>query len=264
MVSVKKLRRGWLRRSILFTLLGGATFVSAWMLWRYHGPAPEREIFQGITYGCERLPETPQSGGLFHWIRADLNVPGVSLYATPIDPDAMAQGYQYKLKHTSTAVAENGLAAAVNGTMFNSDSSWIRLPGDLANSSETIVADHQVNHVDPNSYLMWWDDQSNGRLERWKPPPAASLMAAKWGIAAQEHLLWADEHAQSSAVDQRTIIAMDPGKKLVWIACFDKASFNFIAYFMERRARRESSQWMVALQWQWRSAVMLGTSGPAR
>ena len=38
--------------------------------------------------------------------------------------------------------------------------------------------------------------------------------------------------------DQRTIIAADPQKKLVWIACFDKASYRFISYYMERRGAK--------------------------
>jgi hypothetical protein len=209
--------------------------ISAWLLWRYHGPTPAVEIFQGITYGCERLPETPQSGGLFHWVRADLNVQGVSLFITPEDPDALAQGFEYKLKHTSTAVADYHLAAAVNGTLFASDSSYIRLPGDLAKSSETIVANHVVNHIDPNSYLMWWSDNSTAHLERWKPPPPLSVAAAKWGISGQQTLLLAGDHALNSGVDHRTAIAANAQKKLVWICCFDKASYNFISYFLEAR-----------------------------
>jgi hypothetical protein len=228
-------QRKWLLRFFLFGIVVPVVCVAAWLLYRYHGPAPEREIFQGITYGCERLPDTPQSGGLFHWVRADLSVPGVGFYITPRDPDALSQGFEYKLKHTSTSVADNHLAVAVNGTLFASDSTFIRLPGDLANSSETLVADHVVNHIDPNSYLMWWDDDSMGHLEHWKPPPPGALAAAKWGIGGQQDLLRAGEHAQNSDTEQRTIIAANPEKKLVWLCCFDKASFHFISYFLEAR-----------------------------
>jgi hypothetical protein len=237
-MAQRKSRFRRIRRIVLFGLSSAIVLVGGWLLWRYHGPAPEREIFQGITYGCERLPDTAESGGLYHWVRADLNAPGVSLYVTPKDADAVARGFEYKLKHTSTAVAENHLAAAVNGTLFASDSSWVRLPGDLANSSETVVADHAVNHVDPNSYLMWWDDQMLGHLERWKPPPPASLAAAKWAISGQEPVLRANDHSADLQADQRTVIAADPEKKLVWIACFDKASFRFIAQFMEARGAK--------------------------
>src|ERR1019366_10290261 len=61
-------------------------------LWTYHGPFPPTEIYRGITYSCRHLPEGPQSGGLLHMVRADLNVPGVSLYVTPMDPEALMHG----------------------------------------------------------------------------------------------------------------------------------------------------------------------------
>jgi len=108
-------------------------------------------------------------------------VPGVSLYTTPLDPAAQAQGFEYKLQHTSTFVSQSGLAAAVNGTLFSSASELIRLPGDLAISSETVVSNHVVNHVDPNTYLLWWDDQNNAHLEQ-KPPGEAVLAKARWAI----------------------------------------------------------------------------------
>ncbi len=230
--------RRWLLWLFLLGVVAPALGLEGLLLWEYHGPAAATPIFQGITYGCEVLPETPQSGGLFHWVRADLNVPGVSLFVTPKDPEAMASGFEYRLKYTSTAVTEDNLAAAVNGTLFVSSSHGVRLPGDLANSCETTVADHVANHVDPNSYLMWWDDDRIGHLEHWKPPPTASLLAAKWGISGQEWLLWGPERAANTLADERTVIAIDPVRKLVWICCFDKASYNFISIFLKARGAK--------------------------
>ena len=109
MIARRKGKR--VRKLLLVGLVCPAVCAGAWLLWRYHGPAPAREIFQGITYGCERLPETAESGGLYHWVRADLNVPGVSLYATPKDPEAMANGFEYRLQYVSSVVADNHLAA---------------------------------------------------------------------------------------------------------------------------------------------------------
>ena len=67
------------RRFFLIAFVVITIPLAAWAIWRYHGPAPEREIFRGIRYSCERLPDTPESGGLLYLIRADLSVPGVSL-----------------------------------------------------------------------------------------------------------------------------------------------------------------------------------------
>ena len=55
------------------------------------------EIFEGITYGCERLKPSDEGSGYVYWARIDLKVPGIDLYVTPKDPTAVAQGWQYRL-----------------------------------------------------------------------------------------------------------------------------------------------------------------------
>jgi hypothetical protein len=228
----KRLLRGFGLLSLLLAVTGGG-----WAAWRYHGPAPETPIYQGLVYGCETLPDTPESGGLVHWVRADLNVPGVSIYITPKDPEAVSQGFEYKLAHTSTQVADAHLAAGVNGAMFGSKSTFIRLPGDLASSFETAVADHEVNHVNADTYLLWWDAGKIAHLEQAKPPGAAVLKAAVWGIGGQTAMMtdgrinpWA-----GNGTDRRTMIAADPVHRLVWIACFDKASGMFATNFVRQK-----------------------------
>src|SRR5580693_8950741 len=116
------------RRRFVGILLTIAAIAGARFLRTYHGPQEPTEIYRGIVYSCRRLPETPQSGGLLHLVRADLNVPGVGIYITPLDSDALAHGQRYRLKYTTSVVKEQSLAAAVNGTLFNSDSTLIRIP----------------------------------------------------------------------------------------------------------------------------------------
>src|SRR5215469_1740301 len=106
------------------------------------------EIFEGITYGCKRLDTTEEGSGLVHWVSINLATPGIELYVTPLDPVAVAQGWQYRLRRVGDVVDEEKLAVAVNGTLFESDSGWRpRMAGDLANSVETVVADHVASHV---------------------------------------------------------------------------------------------------------------------
>jgi hypothetical protein len=220
-----------------FIALVAAITAGGWTVWRYHGPMPETPIYTGLVYGCEPLPDTPESGGLVHWVRADLNAPGVSIYVTPKDADATSQGCEYKLSHTSAQVADAHLAAAVNGTLFDSKSWYIRLPGDLATSNETVIADHVVNHIHAHSYLMWWDANKVAHLETTKPPGTAALASAVWGISGQTTTLVDGKVSQfaGTAADKRTMIAADPAGRLVWIACFDKASGRFAAEFLRRK-----------------------------
>ena len=118
------------------------------------------EIFEGITYGCERLEPSEEGSGFVHWVRIDLTAPGIELYVTPMDPTAVSQGWQYRLRRVGDVVDREHLAVAINATLFTSNSSWRpRMSGDLANGVETVVADHVVSHVWEHTYLLWFDDR---------------------------------------------------------------------------------------------------------
>src|SRR6185312_4229900 len=104
--------------------------------WERCAPQP-REIFSGITYGCERLERTAEGYGVLHWMRVELGAPGIELYVTPLDPSAVASGSQYRLRWIDNVMKDERLAVAINGALFNSKYGWRpRLPGDLANGVE--------------------------------------------------------------------------------------------------------------------------------
>src|SRR5260370_24654808 len=110
--------------------------------WERCAPQP-REIFSGVTYGCERLERTEQGQGILHWVRVELAAPGIELYVTALDPSALEHGFQYRLRWIDDVVRNERLAVAINGTLFTSKPTWRpRLPGDLANGVETGVSDH--------------------------------------------------------------------------------------------------------------------------
>jgi hypothetical protein len=230
--TIKRRRRGW--RAVRIGVIAIGLLVTAYAGWRYHGPASPVDIANGVVYSCTELPTTSESRGLLHLVRADLNVPGVELFITPTDDDAKSRGWEYRLQYVSNVVRQQHLTAAVNGSMFYSDSSWIRRAGDLARSTETVVADHVVNHVDPNTYLLWWDDDRMAHLETIKPPTAAVLAKAKWAIGGQMPALFDGKPSAwaPTNVDGRTVVAADPGRRLVWIAVFDKASYRYAAQRM--------------------------------
>ena len=184
------------------------------------------EIFEGITYGCERLEPSEEGSGFIHWVRVDLTAPGIELYVTPKDPTAVSQGWQYHLRRIGGVVDREHLAVAINGTLFTSNSGWPQLSGDLANGVETVVADHVVSHVWEHTYLLWFDDQLTPHLRPSKPPTAAELAMAKWGIGGQAVWLWDGKVWPDSdrGRDSRTAIAIDRPRKLLFLAVGDNIS----------------------------------------
>jgi len=182
------------------------------------------EIFEGITYGCERLEPSEEGSGSVYWLRIDLKVPGIDLYVTPKDPTAVAWGWQYRLRWVGSVVDSEHLAVAVNGTLFWSSNSWWRpwMQGDLANSKEPLVADHVLSHMWDDAYLLWFDDQLTPHLRPSKPLIMADVATAKWGIGGQDLWLrdgsvWSGD-SRCLSPDARTAVAVDVPGKLLFLA----------------------------------------------
>lgn len=94
------------------------------------------------------------------------------------------------------------------------------MAGDLARGGETVVADHVVSHISQHTYLLWFDDRLAPHLSRSRPPTAAELARAKWGIGGQAVWLWGDKVWPGSdrRPDSRTAVAIDPERKLLFLA----------------------------------------------
>ncbi len=187
------------------------------------GMSAATEIFEGITYGCERLQPSEEGSGSVYWVRIDLKVPGIDLYVTPKDATAVAQGWQYRLRWVGNVVDREHLAVAINGTLFWSNSRWRPwMPGDVANSKEPLVADHVLSHMWDDAYLLWFDDQLTPHLRPSKPLTAADVAMAKWGIGGQDLWLrnggvWSGD-SRCRSRDARTAVAVDVPRKLLFLA----------------------------------------------
>jgi hypothetical protein len=195
--------------------------------WDCYGTEAGSEIFQGVTYGCRQLNPTQEGRGAIHWVRIDLTAPGIELYTTPLDATAIARGWQYRLRRIKDVLSQQKLAVAINGTLFTSDSNRVmRMSGDFARGVETIVANYVVSHVSEHTYLLWFDDALVPHLRRAKPPTAAELAAAKWGIGGQGVWLWEGQVWPGSdrSPDSRTAVAIDAPNKLLYLAIGQRIS----------------------------------------
>jgi hypothetical protein len=203
--------------------------------WERCPPQPTK-IFSGVTYGCERLERTEQGHGVLHWLRIELDAPGIELYVNPLDRSALEQGWQYRLRWIVDVVTDDQLAVAINGTLFTSKNGWLRLPGDLANGIETVVSDHVASHFWEHTYLLWFNDDLKAHLRPSKPPTSAELRQAKWGIGGQavwlqDGKVWPGSDRQP---DSRTAIGIDAERKLLFLAVAEWASPSLV---LERLAK---------------------------
>lgn len=161
-----------------------------------------------------------------HLVEVDLAAPDIELFVTPKDPEAVARGWEYSLRWTPFVASEEDLSVVVNATLFGSESGWVQWPGDWARSIETAVAEHEVNHVSPNSYLLWFEDDLTPHLEKRKPPPAEALRRARWGVSSEIVILsdgkvnaWAGRRPEP-----QIMAGIDPGRNRLFLAVFAHAS----------------------------------------
>jgi hypothetical protein len=181
---------------------------------------PRREIYRGVFY------ETRQGEhGSVHLVEVDLTAPGVDFYLTPLDADAKANGHQYRLDYVRNVARAEGLAVAVNGTMFASDSYLAPMVGDFATSIDTIVADHEISHLQARDFMLWFDDRFTPHLETARPARPDVLERAKWAIGTQNLAIRGKgPRPNDSARDKRCALGLDPASRTLWIGVFESAS----------------------------------------
>lgn len=224
---VRKSGRAGIRRLAAWTAIIGLTCLT-WIWWRQRAPVPETQIYQGITYGCDELPADEEGCGLVHWVKVDLAAPGIELYVTPLDPEALAHGWQYRLRTTSEVVESEQLAVGINATYHGSDSGWLPLPGDYARSNEALINEYRLSHVPQHTYLLWFDDRLVPDIETARPPREDVLRQARWALGGRGAVplrrgeIFAG--AAPSPVDALTAVGFHRERRQLILAAFQQAS----------------------------------------
>lgn len=210
-----------LRTAVAVLCLVGTTAAAAWTGSRFSiGRAtPRTEIFRGVFYRS-LLAEH----GMIHLIDIDLSRPGIDLYLTPKDAAAVAGGFQYRLDYVRNVARAEGLAVAVNGTLFSSDSYLVPMVGDFAASVDTIVANHEISHLHPRDYLLWFDEQLTPQLEQVRPTPSDVLRKAKWAVGGQALVAPGTRWSSDDRRDNRTLLGVDPDRRRLWLGVFQAAT----------------------------------------
>jgi hypothetical protein len=210
---------------VLAVALAGAGWAAYWW-WTLPRPTPPTEIYRGVTYSCERI-ENADCRGLVHIVCVALSAPGIGLDVTPVDPDAVRHGYQYRLADLAGVLRRENLAVVVNGDLFAAEPGLYYRSGDLANGLRTIIADGEASHFDRDSYMLWFEPDLTPHIETVNPPSESVMRRARWGIGSAAVQL-RNGHVQpvvtNHIMDRRTAIGIDARRQLLWLVAFENAS----------------------------------------
>lgn len=224
---VRKSGRARIRRLAAWIAIIGLTCL-IWTWWRHRAPVRETQIYEGIAYGCDDLPADQEGRGLVHWVKVDLSAPGIELYVTPLDSEALAHGWQYRLRTTSDVVESEQLAVGVNATYHGSDSGWLPLPGDYARSKEALIHDYRLSHVPQHTYLLWFDKNLVPAIETARPPSEDVLRQARWALGGRGAVLLHHGEVFSGTpfgpVDAHTAVGVNREQHRLILAAFQHVS----------------------------------------
>ncbi len=237
--SHPKVRQRLLWAVVAFTLLGIG--YAGYTCWTRPRPTPPTEIFRGIIYSCEQA-DSEECRGLVHLVRIDLSTPGIGLYLTPLDPQAVNRGYQYRLCDAASVLRQEDLAVVVNGAFFAADYFLFYRTGDYAKGLQTVVVDGQLSHLDPNSYMLWFEADLTPHIEFNKPPTESLLRRVRFAIGGGAVPLWQGQVRPAAAgheMDRRTAVGIDPKRRLLWLAVFENASSLAVARLLQEHGAQD-------------------------
>jgi hypothetical protein len=96
-----------------------------------------------------------------YWARVDLGASGIELYVTPLDPEAVAQGWQYRLRGIAEVVQREQLAVAVNAALVidNHDKIHLRTIIVFGCCHEGAERDGRQLFLSAHAWLAWNEEE---------------------------------------------------------------------------------------------------------
>lgn len=216
--------RHWARRGAVCLLVLAAA-AGGWYWWQRPVAVSPRKIAPGVTYWSEKVSLGGREADWVWAAQIDLTHPGIGLHVTEPRDQPQYPAFPYPLRFMGSHAADAGLTVAINGPLFDKTSRWYR-PGTPGRPKQTIVARGRVSHVNPHSYLMWFDRDLTPHVVRQKPPPQKTLARAWWCVCGQSWSLWDGRtapHTRRGPPDRRTMIAVNLETKTLWLAAFEDA-----------------------------------------
>lgn len=188
-------------------------------------PMKKNEIFRGVHYFSTTIKNIEGDSSRVMGFEIELDAPGVEFFIRPLDTAAVEQGAHYNLRWPDLEVLRQDLSVLINGVLYHPGQWTKSYPGAKVSAVESLIIDGELTHLDPHSYLIWFDETLLPHVETTKPPPAEAIRQAKWAIGVQGLRITdgSARHASSSDHDRvmkRTFIGVDPNQRKLWLLVF--------------------------------------------
>ncbi|MGB2927168.1 MAG: phosphodiester glycosidase family protein [Limnothrix sp.] len=230
--SPKKTKRWWKISGVSVLLL----ILAAGFGVRSLRPAVTEDwqpLYQGIDLLVRPIPDRLGKGRMMA-VRVKWNESGVEMqhrqpdFPLPEKPLEQSVGDRlFRLEIADWALQRQNPAIFVNTTRYEPPQIWRSIPGNPVSTLETLVIDGQASHRHEHSYLLWWDQAGEARLETQKPPSLESLQTAVLGIGVQGVSIsqgQANRGAMSGFADPipRTFMGIDNDNKTLYLIAFEE------------------------------------------
>ena len=161
---------------------------------------------------------------------------------TPLDPAAVAHGWQYRVRPIEDVIKREHLAVAVNATYFaTASSSWLRVSDDLARTMQTLISDQVIAYGPWGASLLSFDAELAPHVLRSSSPAEPVLARAKWAVGAHQlqlqngQVLWGG----NSTADARTAIGIDEARRLLFLAVGERISRSRVLHMLADLGARD-------------------------
>ena len=205
-------------------------------------PFERTEIYRGVFYDSGIWDDASTGSGKYMVAEIHLDEPGIKFFIRPFYPKSVRSRH-YTLLPIDVLRSSLETEVILNGTLYSPHEWYQSLPGMKVDSLETLVVEGYPSHVDPKSYLLWFDEEMNSHLESNKPPSVDTLAMARWGIGMQGILVnggnlgWGSFKKDERQI-RRTFIGVDPDERMLWFMAFESVSPVGLGIFAIERGVR--------------------------
>ncbi|MCB1122942.1 MAG: hypothetical protein KJT03_15410 [Verrucomicrobiae bacterium] len=224
-----------IKKLLALVFLAGliAILLLAFFYWKFYiqlqpKPFDRSEVYRGVFYESGIWTDSATGSGKYILAEIHLDEPGVSFFIRPFRPQATGKRH-YTLMPVDLLRRETDAEVMMNGTLYSPHEWYQSFPGMSVNSLETLVVAGRVSHIDPKTYLLWFDESMNVHLETRSRPTPEALEQAYWGIGMQAFLVNNGELNWGSFLNndtqtRRTLIGVDPEARILWLMAFENIS----------------------------------------